>query len=328
MNKSVPSKTNAEETDDRPPHTDFDGAFTPGTVFIEDDQEYEIETTKWGTLVVSSGRIIAADAVGPGYYKPFKKTVPPGKYPVILSWNGSETCALQVLFSRRKVARWEPAWRIGEKPIKKKGSDPPCFGVDSGMAGLFDAKAAKLADKNDAWHETFSSLYQTKHSIEIDPKTGAGMVWCHAGYGDGAYPCFWGFDRSDNIVCLIMDFFVLVEPIYKKHIITDLYTKKNSVLNDPWFSQFDCTDIRIKWAKKRNEFRFEYRSPSNLFEIELFDGKGNSVWEGGQSGGRGAVGDPKCIHYMKRTFDLSKDKQAQLELKHIAGIRALSRKPK
>jgi len=326
MNKSAPPKTNKDETDNRPPHTDFEGAFTPGSIFIEDDQEYQIETEKWGTLVVPSGRIVAADAVGPDYYKPFKKTVPPGKYPVILSWNGSETCALQVLFSHRKVARWEPAWRMGEKPEKKEGKNPPCFGVDSGMAGLFDAKAAKLADKNDDWHEIFSSLYQSKHSIEIDPKTGAGMVWCHSGYGDGAYPCYWGFDRSENIVCLIMDFRVLVEPIYKKHIITDLYSKKNSVLNDPWFSQFDCTDVRVKWAKKRNEFRFEYRSQTDLFEVEIMNGKGKRVREDGQLGGFGFFGDSNRIYYMERKFDLSKDKQSQLEIKHFAGVRALPRK--
>ena len=109
------------------PHTDFEGAFTAGTVFRHGEIEWTMETAKWGTLVTPTGRLIACDVVGgPGRVKPFKRKVEPGKYPVDLSWNGTETCAMRVRFSRRKTASWEPALRAGERPSKKHEMHPPC----------------------------------------------------------------------------------------------------------------------------------------------------------------------------------------------------------
>jgi hypothetical protein len=129
------------------------------------------------------------------------------------------------------------------------------------------------------------------------------------------------------VVCLVLDFLVLVEGVHEEHVITELHDKIDSELADPWFSQFDCTDVRLTWSKKRNEFRFEYRCGRNLFEVALLDGKGKEVWRGGASGSHGIPGDPtKCIQYMTRAFDVNKDKKAKLVIKRFIGVRALPRK--
>lgn len=306
------SRRNAKPNEQGPllPHTDFDGAFTEGTVFLEGDQEYKMETEKLGTLVVPSGRIVVNDAAG-GLLRatPLERTVPPGKYPVTSCWNGNATCAMKVRFSTRKAVRWEKA---------------PGFGVDSGLAGFFDAEAARIAGNNENWHE---QLNTQQHSIKIDPVSGANMVWCFPAYGDGGYACYWGLDRSDNVVSLVADFGILVEAIYKEHVITELYEKVGSELEDPWFSQFECTGVRMDWCKRKNEFRFEYRSAESLFsEVELLNGKGKRAGRGSGTGRQGFPGDPNCLHEFTQVFNVNNDKKATLRIKAFVGLRALPRK--
>lgn len=165
------------------PHTDFQGAFTPGMVFLHGVDEWVMETELWGTLATPTGRLVASDALCPDRVKPFKRTVAPGRYPVELAWNGGTTCAMRVRFSKRRSSHWEPALRVGEKPPRKHQLFPPCFGVDSGVAGIFDSKAARLASKDETWSSRVGR--GEVHVHELDPKTGAGMVWCHSGNGDG-----------------------------------------------------------------------------------------------------------------------------------------------
>ena len=305
------------------PHTDFDGAFTRGTVFKKGKRRFKMETTQWGKLVVPSGRIVANDAIaGLERAKPLKRTIPPGKYSVVIASNGSETCAMMVRFSRRKPVVWEPAVLRGEKLKASDRLNPPCFSVDSGMAGLFDAKAAKIASRDKNW----SQRIDTSHAIEVDNESKAGMVWCHSGYGDGAYPCYWGLDSSGEVACLVVDFLVLVDDIYDEHVITELDDKVNTEFVDPWFSQFDCKGVRLAWSKKTNEFRFEYRSGKTLFsEISLFNRNGGQVWRGGESGAYGIPGDPNCIQYFKRTFNVSTDKKAKLVIRGFRGVHSLPR---
>jgi len=324
MKKSARQPAKRKEPGLLLPHTDFDGAFTAGTVFLEGKQEYEMETLKWGTLVVPSGRIVASDVLmDPSRTKPFERVVPQGKYPVTIAWNGFANCAMAVRFSSRKAVRWEAATRIGETRVATSQSDPPCFGVDSGMAGFFDAEAAQIAARNENWNAQFDT---SQHSITIDHVSRAGMVWCFSGHGDGAYPCYWGLDGSGTAVCLVADFLVLVEGVHDVHVITELYDKVGSELADPWFSQFDCTKVRLQWNKKKNEFRFEYRCARDLFEVELLNGKGKRAGLGGVSGAHGIPGDSNCIQYMTRVFNVMNDKKAMLRIKAFGGVRALRRK--
>jgi hypothetical protein len=304
------------------PHTDFDGAFTPGTVFLHGEDEWTMETVKWGTLVTPTGRLVACDALGPGRVKPFKRTVEPGKYPVDLAWNGSETCALRVRFSRRNTVHYEPALRVGERPSKNAEAHPPCFGIDSGIAGVFDSKAARIAGKDKEWSSRLDE--GGDHALELDPKSGAGMVWCYSGYGDGGYPSFWGLDRSGEVAALVLDFLVLVEGVYDKHVVTNLPDKVGTELDDPWFKECGCTAVRLTWSKGKGELRIEYRRAESL-DITLLNGRGKPIHQGGSGGGGGSIGDSNCPRYDFRKVDLRKENRAKLVFRKFTGFRSLER---
>lgn len=56
-------------------------------------------------------------------------------------------------------------------------------------------------------------------------------VMVTSGYGDGAYPCYWGIDATGSLTSLVVDFLVLAE----SHV---------SVVNVPWrIGQVDAPEI-------------------------------------------------------------------------------------
>lgn len=300
------------------PHTDFDGAFTPGVVFLRGKDEWTMEVAKWGTLVTPTGRLLACEALSPRRVKPFKRFVEPGKYPVEIAWNGSETCAMRVRLSKRKSVRWEPALRVGEKQSRDHDERPPCFGVDSGMAGIYDLKAARIACRDEGWSSRVGE--GGVHVHELDPKSKAGMVWCHSGYGDGGYASYWGFDRSGGITELVLDFLVLAEGVYDEHVVTNLSDKLDTQFDDPWFKQCGCADVRLSWSKRKGELRFEYMRAEPL-EITFLNGR-NKPLHRGLSGG----GTPHDPHFAIREVDLQKDDRVKLVIRRYVGVRSLPRR--
>lgn len=299
------------------PHTDLEGAFVDGVVFDGGDYEHRMETADWGKLVVPSGKIVACDVLQPGWVKPFRQAVPPGSYPVTISWNQSAVCAMQVRFKRGKVTTWEPALRVGDK--KPTGPLPPCFGVDGGVAAFFDAAAAKKTGKDfAAWSEQFSAVYGKQHELELDPKNGANVVWSHSGHGDGGYPSFWGRDRNGEIVCLAIDFLVLVKPLYETFEITDLTAKlKAGVVVDPRLADAGYSDVRLNWRRGKGELELRYRGPDRL-ECSFFNGKGKEYYQGSGGGSQGE-------YYHIRKFDPKSDPQAKVVLKQFVGFASLPR---
>jgi hypothetical protein len=49
--------------------------------------------------------------------------------------------------------------------------------------------------------------------VPIPGPSAANLVACSSGYGDGAYPSWWGYDEIGGICALATDFFVLVEEV-------------------------------------------------------------------------------------------------------------------
>lgn len=300
------------------PHTDLDGAFQNGVMFDGGDYEHRIETADWGKLVVPSGKIVACDVMMPKWGKPFRQTVPPGTYPVTISWNQSAVCAMQVRFKRGKAVAWEPALRVGDK--KPTGPLPPCFGVDSGVAAFFDAAAAKKVDKEfEDWGEQFSAVYGKQHVLELNPKNGANVVWSHSGHGDGGYPSFWGRDRQGEIVCLAIDFLVLVKPRYEIFEINDLAAKLKEGIVEPRLADAGYSEVRLTWRRAKGELELRYCGPDWL-EFSLVSGKGKQGHAGSSGGGS------QGTYYHLRKFDPRSDPKAKIILQRFVGFESLPRK--
>jgi nucleoid DNA-binding protein len=164
-------------------------------------------------LNVPSGRIVAADLmVGGG--KPFTTALPPGAYPLALIIarlkNGDERIAFALLrFSQSPVVRWEQALTEGQT-----GSG---YGVDSGTGSFSDAEAyGQVCDLQEKDEEFFDRILAEMKKTYKDTRdwtqfqTPAGSVAVFSsGYGDGAYPSYFGIDADGKPATLVTNFGVV-----------------------------------------------------------------------------------------------------------------------
>lgn len=323
---SIEKKVTKRIAAERLPHTDFTAVFSNKATFLNDGEEHSIEASEWSSLCTPSGQLIASDALAPCWGKRFSRKVKPGTYPVLLARDEKKgaSVALMVRFSRRRVVEWEVPKVVGESPGPFPDNQHVCFGVDSGMAGVFDAAAAP-ATYDEEWSNRFVKEYSASKSLELDPKTGAGMTWCFPGLGDGAYPCYWGLDSNGEPVCLVLDFWILVEPIHETHEIVDLAKKVGRTIRDPWLTKMGCRKVSLNAKpRKKNEFILEYKRRHRA-DFELRDGDGNSVSNG--HGSRESKPGTRVydIHMCHIQMDCEKP-DARLVLKSFIGVRSWPKK--
>jgi len=236
-------------------HTNFLAAFEPNQVY-ESLTEGRItsDVVQAGDLVLPSGRIIACD---PGWLwckdvAPFTRTVPPGRYPVLLSvvdyW--TIACAM-VKFCSESPVRWEMALRPSEDLVELRGNQFFAYGVDAGMGCFVDAQVVERCSAEELQRlveRAFEQKFQLQgwlaaqdlvtqltypsqqivdpsgfnltldpdtdtFNLTLDPDTGRNAIAFSSGYGDGSYASYWGFTADDELACLVTDFGVLLEGI-------------------------------------------------------------------------------------------------------------------
>ena len=121
--------------------------------------------------------------------------------------------AAAVVGSPELAVRWLPAFAAtSDRPDAEVVTG---YAVDSGSAAFASRETAvALADPNgtaeilDGLAETLDRRPYTAIRPTSDGR-GAGMVAFPAGYGDGAYPLWWGLDADNRPVALLTDFGVL-----------------------------------------------------------------------------------------------------------------------
>jgi hypothetical protein len=173
-------------------------------------------------LVLPSGSIVAWDAFVVFGARSFDRTVAPGQYPVMLTITQDDTGDKRVAFARIEVAqgtpvRWEMATLPGQDTAALDADHFFGYSVDSGTGSFMDAQTAALATQDYAsYGEPLLTLLSTAvtndlywTSIVVDAADGANAVAFTAGYGDGEYASYWGFDDHDQVVCLVTNFGVL-----------------------------------------------------------------------------------------------------------------------
>ena len=236
-------------------HTNFLAAFESNQVYQSlTEGRITSDVVQAGDLVLPSGRIIACD---PGWLwckdvDPFSITVPPGRYPVLLSvvdyW--TIACAM-VKFCSESPVRWEMALRPGEDLAELRGNQFFGYGVDAGMGCFVDAQVVErrsaeelqgLVDRAceqkfqlQGWLAAQDLVTQLTYpsqqiidpsglnltldpdtatfNLTLDPDTEGNAIAFSSGYGDGSYASYWGFTADDELACLVTDFGVLLEGI-------------------------------------------------------------------------------------------------------------------
>jgi hypothetical protein len=194
-------------------------------------QDITISTHQIGELILTSGRLLAWDLlIGPDVRYFFKKSLTPGRYPVIVSVAdfqpaGETRIACATLrISDEQVVNWEVAY-IND-PGNEQGGELDNYGVDSGTGSFMDVEAAQ-AFCDLAWGrpgEDKFEEYCEKVIAELDKNSfgecgsanwadirlgdaaEANIIVFSPGWGDGGYASFWGYDAAGNLACLATDF--------------------------------------------------------------------------------------------------------------------------
>ncbi|MCB9677713.1 MAG: DUF4241 domain-containing protein [Alphaproteobacteria bacterium] len=158
-----------------------------------------------GTLRVTTGILVTGDL---GYdadlLEPLGLHVPPGEYPVQTGVAFGRNAAVRVRFSDAPVVAWHPA---------DAASGGHVVGVDAANVAILDASAvlgvtAREKERAfDAWAR--DEAHPATRMLSLAGRDDG--VIAASGWGDGAYPGYWGLDASGAPAQLLLDFLVLAE---------------------------------------------------------------------------------------------------------------------
>lgn len=206
----------------RQPH--LNNAFVEGAELFTEEGSLPLHVHGLGALRLPTGKIVACDPFVFPETKPFPIDVPVGNYSVKLSVadtprNYQRVAYAMIQFSARPAVSWKMAL-FPDQDESTLGSDQFFgYGVDAGTGCFMDASVAEiLADRMSSdsnWDESLiAEMDRTRVpgrawgwlNTTIDPQSGGNLVAFSSGWGDGAYPCYWGYDSDGNIVSLTTDF--------------------------------------------------------------------------------------------------------------------------
>ena len=216
--------------------TDLDAYFTQDRI-----GSTAVDTMDIGTVSFPTGRVIACDPlVELGERTPYIQTVPPGMYPVTVCVMPSEKygdryACVKITVTDAVPIRYDLAM-VGDEDLGEEMGEGDYFGfvVDAGMGCITDAAAQEAfreywerrleEDEDiDPYNDLFCDLleesynenprYQREGGDWVNwtvPGTDLSIPIFASGWGDGVYPCYFGFD-SDGNVCGVYILFIDIE---------------------------------------------------------------------------------------------------------------------
>jgi len=169
-------------------------------------ESIRIDVRPLGTVSLPSG-VVAVRDFGYGNYalEPLARRIEPGTYRAEVSTTGPRNAALRLLLSDEPAVQWRKAaiadgWGI--------------VGVDAGNVAIHDLAelVASEAQHVDTLFEDQAAGLQSAPGVvfSIGGKVDD-AVMVTSGYGDGAYPCYWGLAADGSLASLVVDFLVLAE---------------------------------------------------------------------------------------------------------------------
>ena len=211
------------------------------------DEVFESEKFKIiniGELNVTSDQIICCDplvSLVNGEGEPFIEKVPSGKYPVTLAVLKDENWAIRYMgarlnISNEKAEYYQLALQKNDdiSELDRKNREFFGFFVDAGMGCFADIEGAKLTaefvnklekenpDFGNMYDDYFDALlqenykkypeYQRSYGDFLNwniPGTNKNVIIFASGWGDGVYPCYWGYNKDGKICSLTISF---IEP--------------------------------------------------------------------------------------------------------------------
>ena len=203
-----------------------------------------VDTLEIGSVRVATGQLFACDPmVELGEALPYLQTVPAGSYPVTICVVPSERygdryACVKLGISGQKPVRYELGM-TGRENLDEELEEGAFFGfgVDAGMGCIADIRTQeefqrywKQRESEEAGIDPYNDLFDDllRKSYEDAPKyqqqygdwlnwtvpgTDCSLAMFSSGWGDGAYPCYFGYDANGE-VCGVYLHFIDIEREY------------------------------------------------------------------------------------------------------------------
>ncbi len=191
-----------------PSHLELDisGLFAEGRQVAPFGETVSLEVVQLGEVTCGSGLLTVRDfGYGDFALEPLARRLDAGTYRAEVSTVAGTNVALRLLISEAPVVSWHPAEMAGGSNI---------VGVDAGNVAILDIATLVRCDAQQV-EELFQqqSLRLLDSAGTVFSLTGDvnDAVMVTSGYGDGAYPCYWGLAADGSIAALVVDFVVLAE---------------------------------------------------------------------------------------------------------------------
>ncbi|MBP0582133.1 DUF4241 domain-containing protein [Labrys sp. LIt4] len=212
----------------RPDAARFEAAFRPGATGTVKGTSVPLDSHVLGEVTVSTGQIVACDPFVFIEAKPFIRAVPKGRFPVRIAVMrskrfGDRIAFARVEFSQAPVVTWERALVPGQDPAKLGKNEYYGFPVDAGTGAFLDPAVGaeivalppdQMQALDDDWIRQAES-YGKEHGLPFALPVSRGahaLVLFSSGWGDGAYPSWFGLAADGSVAMLLTDLRVVDDP--------------------------------------------------------------------------------------------------------------------
>lgn len=197
-------------------------AYEKGFSYRDDTNDvHRFYTQEIGYLKITEGNIIACDPFMYNDDLPFTVKFPTGSFPVqlaIAQVNDDERVGFaRIKFSDAAPETWELAVCEGQDISKLKKDEFFGYGVDAGTGGFMDTSASEeftnfMSESEDSYQDLIDTMHENYKDTRdwlLWESNKVNVAVFSAGWGDGVYATYIGYDKAGNICRLVTDFQVI-----------------------------------------------------------------------------------------------------------------------
>jgi hypothetical protein len=199
----------------------------------QDRAHYPISLHSLGELSFPDGRIIACDPyLAELGQQPFRQTLTPGAHEVAVARakigpdHTRNAAALITVAGAGPIGRWEmgeflddTALTSSAAPLPLSGTDFVGYGVDAGTGGFLSPSALAgliyvMEENGGMLEDAMSEGVLADDFVLIAPGEGTLPIAAFStGWGDGAYPTWFGLDDAGRVAVVMTDFLLTGDPM-------------------------------------------------------------------------------------------------------------------
>jgi hypothetical protein len=187
-----------------------------------------IETFEAGDLILTSGKLVASDPLITSEMPAFKTSFPIGEFNVLVHKEVESNCIayVEIVFSDSEITTWELATSEGQNLVDLQEGEIYGFPVESGMGCLMDFGTQqdlnlleqhlfkrKGADFMGIYEEFFHEHFFHEEGavnqyafLKPNEEKSGNLFAYEAGYGEGFYASYIGFDKNKVPVKMVSEF--------------------------------------------------------------------------------------------------------------------------